>query len=57
MRGISCRDIGVDCDYVATGKTDDDVLKACADHGKKAHQMEQLPPELAQKVKSAIREM
>ena len=57
MRRISCRDIGVECDFVATGKTDDEVMRACAEHGKKAHNMAELPPELAQKVKAGIREV
>jgi predicted small metal-binding protein len=57
MRRISCRDIGVDCDFVATGNTDEELMKACAEHGKKAHNMDALPPELAQKVKSSIREV
>jgi predicted small metal-binding protein len=57
MRRISCRDIGVDCDFVATGNSDEEIIKACAEHGKKAHGMEALPPELAQKVKSSIKEV
>ena len=56
MRRISCREIGIDCDYVATGRTDDEVIQDCAEHGKKAHHMEQLPPELRQMVKAGIRE-
>ena len=56
MRRISCRDIGVDCDFVATGKTDEEVMRACAEHGKMAHDMENLPPELREKVKAGIRD-
>jgi predicted small metal-binding protein len=47
----------VDCDFVATGNSDEEIIKACAEHGKKAHGMEALPPELAQKVKSSIKEV
>jgi predicted small metal-binding protein len=53
---ITCRDVGVDCDFQATGETVDDVLRQCADHAKSAHGMEEIPPELAAKVQSAIRE-
>jgi predicted small metal-binding protein len=53
---ISCRDVGVDCDFQATGETVDDVLRQCADHAKSAHGIEEIPPELAAKVQSAIRE-
>jgi predicted small metal-binding protein len=57
MRRISCRDIGVDCDFVATGKDDKEVMEACARHGKQAHNMDKLPPELADKVKASIRDV
>ena len=57
MRRISCRDIGVDCDFVATGNSEEELLKACAEHGKRAHNMQQLSPELMQKVKSGMREV
>jgi predicted small metal-binding protein len=53
---ITCRDVGVDCDFQATGETVDDVLRQCADHAKSAHGMQEIPPELAAKVQSAIRE-
>jgi predicted small metal-binding protein len=53
---ISCRDVGVDCDFVARGETVEEVLRACAAHGKEAHGMDQIPPELAKKVQAAIRE-
>jgi predicted small metal-binding protein len=52
---VSCRDVGVDCDFVARGETDQDILKQCAEHARSAHNMTELPPELATKVKAAIR--
>jgi len=57
MKRISCRDVGVECDFVATGKTDDEVMKACAEHGKTAHNMDNLPPDLVAKVKAGIKEV
>lgn len=53
---ITCRDVGMDCDFVARGETVEDVLQACAKHGKEAHGMDEIPPELAEKVKAAIRD-
>jgi len=53
---VSCRDVGVDCDFVARGETMDEVLQACATHGKEAHGMDEIPPELAEKVHAAIRD-
>jgi predicted small metal-binding protein len=53
---VRCRDVGVDCDFVARGETDEDVLRQCAEHGRSAHNMNELPAELAAKVRSAIRD-
>ncbi len=51
---VSCRDVGVDCDYVAHGRTEEELFKNAAEHGKSAHNMEQIPPEIMEKVRSAI---
>ena len=56
-KSISCRDVGVDCDFKATGKTVEDVMKACAEHAKKAHGMESIPAEMVAKVRAAIRDV
>jgi predicted small metal-binding protein len=53
---VRCRDVGVDCDFVARGDTEQDVLLKCAEHGKEAHGMDKIPPELAQMVRAAIRD-
>ena len=53
---ISCRDVGVDCDFEARGETEQEVLQKCAEHAKNAHGMEGIPPELATKVRGAIRD-
>jgi predicted small metal-binding protein len=53
---INCRDAGVDCDFVAKGETDQEVLQQCAEHARTAHGMNELPAELASKVQAAIRD-
>lgn len=56
MKVISCRDVGVDCDFVARGQTEQEILQRCAEHARSAHGMNQLPPELIEKVRSGIHE-
>ena len=51
---VRCRDVGADCDYVARGRTEEELFKNAAEHGKSAHKMEQIPPEVVEKVRSAI---
>jgi predicted small metal-binding protein len=56
-KSISCRDVGVDCDFQATGETVEEVMQQCAEHAKSAHGMDQIPPELAAMVQGAIKEV
>lgn len=53
---VKCRDVGVDCDFEARGQTEQEVLRNAAEHARTAHGMKEIPPELAVKVKAAIRE-
>jgi len=53
---MSCRDAGPDCDFVARGETDEEVMGQVAEHARTAHGMEEVPPELAEKAKAAIRD-
>lgn len=39
MKSLSCKDAGTDCNFVAQGNTDEEVLKKMAEHGKKMHGM------------------
>lgn len=56
MKAVKCRDVGVDCDFVAKGETVDDVLRQCGEHARTAHGFTDVPPELVDKVKAAIRD-
>ncbi|MEP6714030.1 MAG: DUF1059 domain-containing protein [Terriglobia bacterium] len=53
---LSCRDVGVDCDFQASGETTEEVLKQTAEHAKSAHGFDSIPPELAAKVQAAIKD-
>lgn len=53
---VRCREVGVDCDFEARGESEQDVLRQCAQHAKTAHGMDEIPPELAAKVRAAIRD-
>lgn len=52
---VRCRDVGVDCDWVVTGETEEEIMKKAAEHAEKAHGMKEIPPELVQRVREAIR--
>jgi len=53
---MSCRDVGMDCDFVAKGETNEDIMQQAAEHARTAHNMTEIPPEVADKVRGAIRD-
>jgi predicted small metal-binding protein len=52
---LRCRDVGMNCDFEARGATEDDVLKQAVAHARSAHQITEMTPDLAAKVRAAIR--
>ena len=52
---LRCRDVGMDCDYEVRGNTEQEVLKQATAHARSTHQITDMPPELAAKVRAAIR--
>ena len=55
---LACRDVGLDCDYVASGKNEDELMTAAVKHSKEVHKYtdEQLQdPEMIKTVKAAIK--
>jgi predicted small metal-binding protein len=53
---VSCRDVGMDCDFVARGETEQDILQQCSEHARKDHGMTEIPAEVVDKVRGAIRD-
>ena len=53
---VSCRDVGVDCDFKARGSSEEEIIQKCAEHARSAHGMNELSPELQQKVRSGMRD-
>jgi predicted small metal-binding protein len=53
---VSCRDVGMDCDFVAKGETNEDIMQQAAEHARTAHNMAEIPPEVVDKVRGAIRD-
>jgi len=55
-KALHCGDLMPGCEFVARGESEQEVLQAAAEHGRSAHNLTEIPPELADKVKSAIRD-
>lgn len=52
---LRCRDVGLNCDFQTRGETEEEVLQQASAHARSAHQISEMPPELAAKVRAAIR--
>jgi predicted small metal-binding protein len=39
MIKLSCRESGLECDYIAEGKTEDEILKNISEHARDFHNM------------------
>jgi predicted small metal-binding protein len=53
---LRCGDLMPGCDAVIEGKDEAEVMAKGAEHAKTAHKMTAIPPEMAAKVKAAIKE-
>jgi len=56
MKTYTCRDVGVNCDWKATGQTKEEVMGKIRDHARTTHNMPEIPKDLAGKVDTAIRD-
>jgi len=54
---VRCRDLGFDCDGVVRGETEGEILNKVAAHAKEVHNMSEIPDEVAEKVRSVMREV
>lgn len=56
MKGLRCSDLIPGCNAVVEGKNVSEVMAKATEHARKAHGMTTIPPEMAAKVKAAIRD-
>jgi predicted small metal-binding protein len=50
---MKCREVGLDCDFVAKGESEDEIM---AKHAKEDHGMTGISPEVAARIQAAIHE-
>lgn len=53
MKDFHCRDAGLDCDFVARGQSNDDILKQVGKHAERDHHMS-VTPDLTKRVEGLI---
>lgn len=53
---VDCREVGFDCEGVIRAETEEEALKLVAEHAKEVHGIEEVPPEVVEKVLSVMRD-
>jgi predicted small metal-binding protein len=52
---LRCRDVGMNCEFEARADTEEELLRQAAAHARDTHQITEMSPELANRVRAAIR--
>jgi predicted small metal-binding protein len=55
QKHLRCRDVGLDCDFEASGRSDEEVMQKAAAHAARDHGITEMTPDLASRVRAAIR--
>jgi len=53
---LHCRDLGLDCEFLACGKTEEEVLRKADEHAQAVHHIQGFSKEHYDKARAAIRE-
>ena len=53
---VHCKDVGFDCEGVIRAATEEEVLKLVADHAKEVHSMQEVTPDVVEKVRAVMRD-
>lgn len=53
---LNCRDVGFDCEGVIRADSEDEVMRQAAEHARDAHGLDQITPEVAEQIRSQIRD-
>jgi predicted small metal-binding protein len=55
MKIFHCRDMGIDCEWVARAETEEELMERAEKHGREVHKLE-ITPEIMQKARQMVRE-
>ena len=55
MPSFKCKDIGMACTFEASASTEQELMKKISEHAASVHNIKQVPPDLMEKIKQAIK--
>ena len=53
---LRCRDVGMDCDFVARADSEEELLIKAAEHAAETHSMKEIPDAVLSQVRAAIQD-
>lgn len=53
---LRCADVVGNCDFVARGDSEQEILRQASEHARSAHNINEITPEVAEKVRAAIQD-
>jgi predicted small metal-binding protein len=53
---LNCSDLNPGCDFEMRANSEDDILRQATAHARTAHNMQNIPPDVLSKARSAIRD-
>jgi len=57
MKTFECKDVGVNCGWKCQGENEQEIIQQVEEHGRKVHGMQQLDPELQERIRSKIKDV
>ena len=54
MKRLACRDIGLDCDYIIKGETEEEIMRNAVQHAWEIHAIK--PEEMTSEIKAKIKD-
>lgn len=54
---MACADVGMDCDFEAMADSEEELMELVAEHAKRTHGIDEITPELKEKVEAAIKDV
>jgi predicted small metal-binding protein len=55
MASFKCKDMGMKCGFEVKDENQDEMMEIITLHAKKSHNIAQLPPDMVEKAKKAIK--
>lgn len=56
MKTLACRDVGMDCDFVARAESNEELMRLAAHHAEETHHITKLSPEVVVQMQEKVRD-